>query len=148
MIGVGSPVDDDTAGSEDVAPSGNIDLSCATSAVSAARGSQSPAGNEVRKECSFTRETFVVYSFSTRLLELEAPVLCLYSFSRLQNRFKFVLQETVLKKGKDCSLCLNLAYTSCFMIHIFLECHHFTDKGREGVSQGAVEVLSVRKGRK
>ena len=47
MSAVGSPVDDDTAGSEDVAPSGNVDLSCATSAVSAARGSKSPAGNEV-----------------------------------------------------------------------------------------------------
>lgn len=47
LSGVGSFVDDDTAGSEDVAPSGNVDLSSAASAVSAARGSQSPAGNEV-----------------------------------------------------------------------------------------------------
>jgi hypothetical protein len=35
----------------------------------------------------------------TRLLELEAPGLCLYSFSRLQNRFGPVLQDTALQKN-------------------------------------------------
>lgn len=50
---VGTPADDDTSSSEDVAPSKNVDLSCCytnavlSSAVSVARGMESPTGYEV-----------------------------------------------------------------------------------------------------
>jgi hypothetical protein len=89
-----------------------------------------------------------VYSFSTRLLELEAPVLSLFVII-----FKATEPVQICTAGNcfevsKALFSVSLAYVSCFLIHVFVERYRFTDKGREGVSEVAAEVVSVGKGRK